>query len=121
MIKPVAFAAVLPAIPTLSPVIDPTTFTPSFEGELDGKGGWSGGHPDWIQERLGVGNYKITHNLNYKTGIIVSANTAEGVGSLYIAENTPTYLRITTSLNDVPTDLAVVFTISQVASLVALR
>jgi hypothetical protein len=121
MIKPVAFAAALPAISTPSPVIDPTTFTPSFEGELDGQGGWIGGHPDWIQERLGVGNYKVTHNLNYKTGIIVSANTVDGVGSLYIAENTPTYFRITTFINGAPADLAVVFTISQVAALLVRR
>jgi hypothetical protein len=118
MIKPTAFGAALPVVASPSLRIDPSTFTPMVSGAIDGQGAWTDpAHPDWKQERLDVGSYKITHNLNFKTGIIVSANTANGVGSLYIAENTPSYFRVTTTLNGVPADLPIVFAVTQVVSL----
>ena len=70
---------------------------------------------EWKTEKLGVGVYKIVHNLGYDN-LCLSISLLVQPGSFKITENTPTYFAVETSLDQVPTDLDFSFSLAKVIS-----
>jgi len=71
--------------------------------------------PAYQLEKLGVGVYKVTHNLG-TDGLCLSIGPLQPICSLLIRENHTHYFVVEVSVDGVPTDMGFVYTLARVIS-----
>ena len=105
--KVVPFAGVLP------PVLVKKVEELAFRGVTHRDGTWRINPNEWKIEKLGIGEYKIIHNLGYEN-LSLSISLLVQPGSFLVKEHTPTYFVVETVLDTIPTDLDFSFTLARV-------